>query len=228
MVSEFEELFFEIEGAGERTGTERRRCATFVPRLENDESAPNDDSRLLLPCRQSLVSASIATRGSHVCGCISARAAPEPQRIGARSFEPETPELALNSVAWSLRCTSPDGASGHPCASEDNRTRASTQPSFVLPSRSGSSGRRLRLPTIVLGLVSGFVASKIANKSGEGVVLDIVLGVVGAVVGGVVFNAVGARGVDGFNIWSLFVAVLGAMVVLAIKHALTGRRRLHA
>ena len=80
------------------------------------------------------------------------------------------------------------------------------------------------LAWIVLGLVAGFIASKIVNKSGEGVVLDIVLGIVGAVVGGFVFNAVGAHGVDGFNIWSLFVAVLGAIIVLAIKHALTGRR----
>ena len=81
---------------------------------------------------------------------------------------------------------------------------------------------------IVLGLVSGFIASKVVNKSGEGVVLDIVLGVVGAVVGGFAFNAVGASGVDGFNIWSLFVAILGAVVVLRVKHALTARRRLHA
>ncbi len=84
------------------------------------------------------------------------------------------------------------------------------------------------LAWIVLGLVSGFIASKIVNKSGEGLVLDIVLGVVGAVVGGFIFNAVGASGVNGFNVWSLFVAVLGAIIVLAIKHALTGGRRLHA
>jgi uncharacterized membrane protein YeaQ/YmgE (transglycosylase-associated protein family) len=80
---------------------------------------------------------------------------------------------------------------------------------------------------IVLGLISGFIASKIVNKSGEGVVLDIVLGIVGAVVGGFLFNAVGAVGVDGFNIWSMFVAVLGAVVVLVVKHALMGRGRVH-
>lgn len=81
---------------------------------------------------------------------------------------------------------------------------------------------------IVLGLVSGFIASKIMNKSGEGFFLDVVLGVVGAVVGGFVFNAVGARGVDGLNIWSMIVAVIGAMLVLGIKHAVTGRARVHA
>ena len=77
---------------------------------------------------------------------------------------------------------------------------------------------------IVLGLVAGFIGSKIVNKSGEGVVMDIVLGIVGAVVGGFLFNLVGATGVTGFNIWSLFVAVAGAVVVLVIYHALAGRR----
>jgi uncharacterized membrane protein YeaQ/YmgE (transglycosylase-associated protein family) len=79
------------------------------------------------------------------------------------------------------------------------------------------------LAWIVLGLVAGFIASKIVNKSGEGVVLDIVLGIVGAVVGGFLFNAVGSGGVTGFNLWSILVAVIGAVVVLVVKHAVTGR-----
>jgi len=80
---------------------------------------------------------------------------------------------------------------------------------------------------IVLGLIAGFIASKIVNKTGEGAILDIVLGVVGALVGGFVFNAVGAVGVDGFNVWSLFVAVIGAILVLVLKHAVMGRGRVH-
>jgi uncharacterized membrane protein YeaQ/YmgE (transglycosylase-associated protein family) len=80
---------------------------------------------------------------------------------------------------------------------------------------------------ILLGLVAGFIASKIVNHSGEGVLLDIVLGVVGAVVGGFAFNFFGAHGVDGLNVWSLFVAVMGAIMVLVIKHALTGHRLAH-
>ena len=79
----------------------------------------------------------------------------------------------------------------------------------------------------VLGLVAGFIGSKIVNKSGEGVVLDIVLGIVGAVVGGFLFSIVGASPVTGFNIYSIFVAVIGAIVVLAIYHAVTGRRAVH-
>jgi uncharacterized membrane protein YeaQ/YmgE (transglycosylase-associated protein family) len=77
---------------------------------------------------------------------------------------------------------------------------------------------------LVLGLIAGFIASKIVNKSGEGVVLDIILGIVGAVVGGFLFSTFGAAPVTGFNIYSLVVAVIGAIVVLVIYHAIAGRR----
>jgi uncharacterized membrane protein YeaQ/YmgE (transglycosylase-associated protein family) len=79
---------------------------------------------------------------------------------------------------------------------------------------------------LVLGLIAGFIASKIVNKGGEGVILDIVLGIVGALVGGFLFSALGAAPVTGFNIYSVFVAVIGAIVVLVIYHAIIGRRAL--
>jgi len=72
---------------------------------------------------------------------------------------------------------------------------------------------------IVLGLVAGFIASKIVNKQGEGLLLDIVLGIVGAVVGGWLFALLGASGVSGVNLYSLLVAVVGAIVVLFVYHA---------
>jgi len=72
---------------------------------------------------------------------------------------------------------------------------------------------------IVLGLIAGFIASKIVNKSGEGPMLDIILGIIGAVVGGFVFNQFGAVGVTGFNLYSVVVAVVGAIIVLVIYHA---------
>jgi uncharacterized membrane protein YeaQ/YmgE (transglycosylase-associated protein family) len=78
---------------------------------------------------------------------------------------------------------------------------------------------------LVLGLIAGFIASKIVNKTGEGVVLDIVLGIVGAVVGGWLFAMFGGTGVTGFNLYSMFVAVVGAIVVLVLYHAVVGRRR---
>jgi uncharacterized membrane protein YeaQ/YmgE (transglycosylase-associated protein family) len=76
------------------------------------------------------------------------------------------------------------------------------------------------LAWIVLGLIAGFIASKIVNKSGSGVVMDIVLGIVGAVVGGWLFNTIGHVGVTGVNLYSILVAVVGAVVVLIIYHAL--------
>ena len=78
---------------------------------------------------------------------------------------------------------------------------------------------------LILGLIAGFIASKIVNKSGEGVLLDIVLGIIGAVVGGFLFSLFGAEPVTGLNIYSMIVAVAGAIVVLFIYHAVTGRSR---
>jgi uncharacterized membrane protein YeaQ/YmgE (transglycosylase-associated protein family) len=71
---------------------------------------------------------------------------------------------------------------------------------------------------IILGLVAGFIGSKIVNKSGDGVILDIGLGVIGAVVGGWLFHTFGMAGVSGLNLYSLLVAVLGAVVVLVVYH----------
>ena len=78
---------------------------------------------------------------------------------------------------------------------------------------------------IVLGLIAGFIASKIVNKQGAGIVLDIVLGVVGALVGGFIFTELGATGITGFNLYSMLVAIVGAIIVLVIYHAIFGRSR---
>jgi uncharacterized membrane protein YeaQ/YmgE (transglycosylase-associated protein family) len=72
---------------------------------------------------------------------------------------------------------------------------------------------------IILGLIAGYIGSKIVNKRGEGLIRDIILGIVGAIVGGWLFRTVGASGVTGLNIYSLVVAVIGAIVVLLIYHA---------
>jgi uncharacterized membrane protein YeaQ/YmgE (transglycosylase-associated protein family) len=80
------------------------------------------------------------------------------------------------------------------------------------------------LAWIILGLIAGFIGSKIVNKSGEGFFLDIILGIVGAVVGGWLFSMFGAHGVSGVNLYSILVAVIGAIVVLVVYHALFRRR----
>jgi uncharacterized membrane protein YeaQ/YmgE (transglycosylase-associated protein family) len=79
---------------------------------------------------------------------------------------------------------------------------------------------------IVLGLIAGYIASHIVDNGGKGPLLDMVLGIVGALVGGFIFSALGAAPVTGFNLYSLFIAVIGAVVILVLYHALLGRRRL--
>ena len=78
---------------------------------------------------------------------------------------------------------------------------------------------------IILGLIAGFVGSKIVNKSGQGLLRDIALGIVGAIVGGVIFSAMGLGGVSGLNIWSMIVAIAGAVIVLWVFHRVMGGGR---
>jgi uncharacterized membrane protein YeaQ/YmgE (transglycosylase-associated protein family) len=81
------------------------------------------------------------------------------------------------------------------------------------------------LAWIVLGLVAGWLAGTLMRGGGYGIVGDIVLGILGAVVGGWLTGLV--LGVDlmtGFNIQSLIVAVLGAVVLVGISRLFTGGR----
>jgi uncharacterized membrane protein YeaQ/YmgE (transglycosylase-associated protein family) len=73
---------------------------------------------------------------------------------------------------------------------------------------------------IVLGLIAGFIASKIVNSEGSGIVLDIVLGIIGAIVGGWLLHLFGEAGITGFNLYSMVVAIVGAVVVLVVYHAI--------
>ncbi len=77
---------------------------------------------------------------------------------------------------------------------------------------------------IILGLIAGFIASKLVNRQGEGLLVDIVLGIIGAIVGGWIMAAVGGQGITGFNLYSMLVAIAGAVIVLIIYHAVFGRR----
>jgi uncharacterized membrane protein YeaQ/YmgE (transglycosylase-associated protein family) len=81
------------------------------------------------------------------------------------------------------------------------------------------------LAWVVFGLITGFLASQLVNRRGDGVIVDIVLGIVGAVAGGWIFNEFGKAGVTGFNLYSMVVAVVGAVVVLVLFHAIRGGRR---
>jgi uncharacterized membrane protein YeaQ/YmgE (transglycosylase-associated protein family) len=73
---------------------------------------------------------------------------------------------------------------------------------------------------LIMGLIAGFIASKLVNKQGQGVFVDIILGIVGAFVGGFLAHLFGFSGITGFNIYSMLISVIGAVVVLVLYHAL--------
>jgi uncharacterized membrane protein YeaQ/YmgE (transglycosylase-associated protein family) len=77
---------------------------------------------------------------------------------------------------------------------------------------------------IILGLIAGFIGSKIVDRQGQGFWLDIALGIVGALVGGFLFSLFGVSGVTGLNVWSMIVAVVGAIIVMLIYNTVAGRR----
>ena len=76
---------------------------------------------------------------------------------------------------------------------------------------------------LIFGLIAGFIGSKLVKKSGSGLLLDIILGIIGAMVGGWLFSFFGLHGVTGFNLYSLLVAVVGAVLVIVVYHAIVRR-----
>ncbi len=79
------------------------------------------------------------------------------------------------------------------------------------------------LSFILLGLVAGFIGRQGRQQDGSGLVIDTAIGIVGAVVGGYLSSMVGGRGVTGFNLQSLIIAVIGAVIVLLVYRALVYR-----
>ncbi len=77
---------------------------------------------------------------------------------------------------------------------------------------------------IIFGAIAGWIASIIMRTDGEqGALLNIVVGIVGAVLGGFIMNKLGSSGVTGFNVYSLIVAIVGSIILIAIVKALRHR-----
>jgi len=73
---------------------------------------------------------------------------------------------------------------------------------------------------LLFGGIAGWLASLITNTDQQmGVMANIAVGIVGALLGGLIFNLLGGDGVTGFNLWSVIVAVIGAVILLAILKA---------
>ncbi|AHB40276.1 MAG: transglycosylase-associated protein [uncultured bacterium] len=76
---------------------------------------------------------------------------------------------------------------------------------------------------IIFGGLAGWIASILMKTDrNQGTLLDILLGVVGAVVGGYLMNMLGQSGVTGFNLYSFFVAIIGAVVLIALGRLIRG------
>jgi uncharacterized membrane protein YeaQ/YmgE (transglycosylase-associated protein family) len=80
------------------------------------------------------------------------------------------------------------------------------------------------LAWIIVGLIAGWLASQVV-PSRLGTIGDTILGMIGALVGGFLFEELGASGASGLNIWSIFVAFIGAAVLLLLIRMVSGRKR---
>ena len=81
------------------------------------------------------------------------------------------------------------------------------------------------LAWLLVGLIAGWLTGLIMKGSGYGVIGDIVLGIVGALVGGFIASALfgDPDPINGFNLGTLFVALLGSILTVALVRALPGR-----
>lgn len=82
------------------------------------------------------------------------------------------------------------------------------------------------LSWLIVGLIAGWLAGMVMKGGGYGVIGDIILGIVGALVGGFIASALLniPDAVNGFNITSIIVAAIGAIILVAIVRAISGRR----
>jgi uncharacterized membrane protein YeaQ/YmgE (transglycosylase-associated protein family) len=80
------------------------------------------------------------------------------------------------------------------------------------------------LAWIIVGGAAGWLASLVVRGVGLGLLGDIIVGIVGAFLGGLLMSLIGGPSFTGFNIWSLIVAFIGAVVLLLVIRLFTYRR----
>ncbi len=78
------------------------------------------------------------------------------------------------------------------------------------------------LSWIVVGLIAGWLAGQVMRGGGYGLVGDIIVGIVGAIIGGFLAGALLGipDAVNGFNVGSIVVAFIGAVILIAILRAI--------
>lgn len=82
------------------------------------------------------------------------------------------------------------------------------------------------LSWIIVGLIAGWLAGLVMRGGGYGVIGDIILGIVGALIGGFLASALFGvpNAINGFNLTSILIAFIGAVILVAIVRAVSGRR----
>jgi uncharacterized membrane protein YeaQ/YmgE (transglycosylase-associated protein family) len=81
------------------------------------------------------------------------------------------------------------------------------------------------LAWLIVGGVAGLFANSVMHSK-MGLIADIIIGILGALAGGFVFSLIGQPGVTGFNLWSVFVSFIGAVILLAVIRMVNGNRRI--
>ena len=76
------------------------------------------------------------------------------------------------------------------------------------------------LAWLIVGGIAGALASAVMH-SRLGIIGDIIVGIIGAFIGGFLFNLIGVAGATGFNLWSILVAFIGAVVLIWVVRAVT-------
>ena len=78
---------------------------------------------------------------------------------------------------------------------------------------------------LIFGAIVGWLASVVAGSNGrQGLIGDIILGIVGSLVGGWVMSLFGAPGIGGFDLYSIIVGLIGAVIVIYVGRLLMGSR----
>ncbi len=78
---------------------------------------------------------------------------------------------------------------------------------------------------IFVGLIAGGLARWIVKDDRSGCLYTMAVGVLGAFIGGFLMSTIDSTGVDDFSIRSILVAALGAILLLLVLQAISGRGR---
>lgn len=79
------------------------------------------------------------------------------------------------------------------------------------------------LSWVILGGIAGWIASMFAKTNESmGIFANIIVGILGALIGGFLFGLLGGEGVNGFNLYSLFVAIVGSFILLSLVRMIRG------